>query len=103
MSISLKEVSLGRVAGPFYTPPFPTLHVISFGVISKKGQPGKWCLIADLSSPDGASVNDGINMEEFTLHYITVDQVICMVSSFGRDAIVAKFEVELAYRTFQST
>ena len=55
------EVSLGRVAGPFNSPPpFPNLQISSFGVIPKKGQPGKWRLIVDLSSPWGASVNDGI-------------------------------------------
>lgn len=92
------EVSLGRVAGPFSAPPFPFLHVSSFGVIPKKGQPGKWRLIVDLSSPGGASVNDGINPDEFTLHYITVDQIIRMVSRFGKGALMAKFDVEAAYR-----
>jgi len=44
--------------------------VSSFGVIPKWGQVGKWRLIVDLSSPTGSSVNDGINPEEFTLHYV---------------------------------
>ncbi len=43
------EVALGRVAGPFVSTPLPTLHVSSFGVIPKTGQPGKWRLILDLS------------------------------------------------------
>ena len=47
------EVSLGRVAGPFDSPLFPNLQISSFGVIPKKGQPGKWRLIVDLSSPGG--------------------------------------------------
>ena len=47
------KVSLGRVAGPFDFPPLPGLHISSFGVIPKKGQPGKWRLIVDLSSPYG--------------------------------------------------
>ncbi len=34
-----------------------------FGVIPKKGKPGKWRLIMNLSAPDGASVNDGIDKE----------------------------------------
>ena len=45
------EVSLGRVAGPFTSPPFPNLHISSFGVIPKRGQSGKWRLIVDRSSP----------------------------------------------------
>ena len=92
------EVSLGRVAGPFSSPPFPTLHVSSFGVIPKKGQPGKWRLIVDLSSPGGLSVNDGIDPEEFSMQYITVDQIIRMISSLGVGALIAKFDVEAAYR-----
>ena len=92
------EVSLGRVAGPFASPPVPLLHVSSFGVIPKKGQRGKWRLIVDLSSPGGASVNDGINPDEFTLHNTTVDQFIRMVSQFGQGALMAKFDVEAAYR-----
>ena len=35
------EVALGRVAGPFPSPPLPNLQVSSFGVIPKKGQPGQ--------------------------------------------------------------
>ena len=57
------EVSRCRVAGPFPFIPIPNLQVSSFGVIPKKGQPGKWRLIIDLSSP----VNDGISADEFTL------------------------------------
>ena len=79
-------------------PPFPNLQISSFGVIPKKGQPGKWRLIVDSSSPWGASVNDGIRADEFTLHYITVDQNIRSVSRLGRGALMAKFDVESAYR-----
>ena len=92
------EVSRGRVVGPFRSLPLPNLHISSFGVIPKKGQPGQWRLIVDLSSPGGASVNDGINAHEFTFHYITVDQIIRMVSRLGRGALMAKFDVEAAYR-----
>ena len=56
------EVSLGKVAGPFSSSPFPRLHISSFGVIPKKGQLGKWRLIVDLSSLGGASVNNGIRL-----------------------------------------
>ena len=91
------EVSRGRVACPFDYPPLPSLQVSSFGVIPKRGQVGKWCLILDLSSTMGSSVNDGVDPEEFTLHYITVDQVIQLVSQFGARALMAKFDVEAAY------
>ena len=54
------EVSCGRVAVPFTTPPVPGLHVSRFGVIPKNNQPGKWRLILDLLSPEGHSINDVI-------------------------------------------
>ena len=92
------EVAFHRVAGPFSHPPFPNLHVSSFGVIPKKGQPGKWRLIVDLSSPSGSSVNDGIDPEEFAMHYVKVDQIIQMVDKYGPGTMMAKFDVEAAYR-----
>ena len=92
------EVSLLRVAGPFPSPPLPALHVSSFGVIPKRGQPGKWRLIVDLSSPEGGSVNDGIDRDRYSLQYIKVDDVIRMVSHHGPGALMAKFDVEAAYR-----
>ena len=92
------KVSLGWVAGPFTTKPFPNLHVSSFGVIPKRGQPRKWHLIMGLSSPGRASVNDGIDPDKFTLHYITLDQVIRLVSKLGPRALTARFDVEAAYR-----
>ena len=92
------EVSKCRVAGPFQSAPLPNLQISSFGVIPKKGQPGKWRLIVDLSSPRGSSVNDGISADEFSMHYIKVDQIIRMVAKYGPGALMAKFDVETAYR-----
>ena len=46
----------------------------------------------------GASANDGIDPNEFTLHYISVDQVSHMVLQFGKGALMAKFDVEAVYR-----
>ena len=80
------EVLLGRVAGPFSSPPLPNLHISSFGVIPKKGQPGKWRLIVDLSAPGGASVNDGIDPQDFTLQYIKLDSVIRMVARLSQSS-----------------
>ena len=39
-----------------------------------------------------------IDQDEFTLHYITVDQVIRVVSKHGVGALMAKFDAEAAYR-----
>ena len=92
------ELAKGRVAGPFSSPPLPHLHISRFGVIPKKHQPGKWRLILDLSSPDGHSVNDGIRKDPFTVQYMKVDDIIDGIMSLGRGTLLAKFDVESAYR-----
>ena len=92
------ELDKGRIAGPFLKSPIPHLHISRFGVIPKKHQPGKWRLILDLSSPAGHSVNDGIPKEPFSVQYMTVDDIINGIMSFGRGTLMAKFDVESAYR-----
>ena len=47
------------------------VQVSPCGVIPKGHAPGKWRLIVDLSSPQGASVNDGIPREACSVTYIT--------------------------------
>ena len=90
------EVRLGCVTDPFITPPVQDLHISSFGVIPKKGQPDKWRLIVDLSSPHGHSINDGIDPESWYLQYIKIDDIIKMVSKFEPGALMAKFDFESA-------
>lgn len=41
-------------------------------------------------------MNDGINPDEFMLHYIAFDQISCVVLQFGRGVLMAKFDVEVA-------
>ena len=96
------ELEKGRVAGPFPFPPFPSsypdLHVSRCGVIPKKNQPGKWCLILYLSSLSGRTVNDGIPKEDFSVHYMKVDDIISGIMARSRGSLMAKFDVESAYR-----
>ena len=46
------------------------------GIIPKSSQPGKWWLIIHLSSPNGVSVNDGIEADLCSLEYLRLDKVI---------------------------
>ena len=94
----LAKMDKCRIAGPFPTPPLTNLHISHFGVIPKKHQPGKWCLILNLSSPPGGSVNDGIKRELFTVQYMCVDDAIDGIMDFGHGALMAKFDIENAYR-----
>ncbi len=45
-------------------------HISPFGVIPKKSKPGHWRLIVDLSSPENASVNNGINKDNYVQHFV---------------------------------
>lgn len=74
------------------------VHVSRFGVIPKPHQPGKWRLITDLSSPKGASVNDGISSALCSLSYKSVDDAVCTVARLGLGAWLAKFDIASAYR-----
>ena len=69
-----------------------------FGVILKGHNNGKWRLISDLSYPPGRSVNDGIDPDLCSLSYISVDQVAEVAAQLGRGALMAKIDIESAYR-----
>ena len=91
------ECAEGRIVGPLPRPGSEEIHVSRFGVIPK-GSSGKWRLILDLSSPEGASVNDGIDSNLCSLKYATVDQAAELMLRLGRGALMAKVDIDQAYR-----
>ena len=94
-----KELSLGRMLGPFpLSFPASELHFNPCGVVPKGHNTGKWRLITNLSYPDGGSVNDGIDTEWSSLAYTTVDRVAETAVGLGRGALLAKVDIESAYR-----
>ncbi|KAM4038547.1 uncharacterized protein ACNLHF_016903 [Anomaloglossus baeobatrachus] len=92
-----KEVALGRMAGPFQALPFPDLVVSPLGVVPKK-EPGKFRLIHHLSYPRGRSVNDGIPAELCSVVYTSFDEAIRWVKKCGKGALMAKTDIESAFR-----
>ncbi len=92
------KITLGGVLGPFDEQQVPGVHVSSFGVIPKSSQAGKSRLNVDLSSPEGASVNDCIATQLCSLKYTKVDEVVEAILQLGRGAEVAKMDVKSAYR-----
>ncbi len=72
--------------------------VSRFGVIPKRGQTNKWRLILDLSYPPGSSVNDGISLEMSSLYYVSVDTAVRQILELGRGALLAKMDIDHAYR-----
>ena len=92
-----EECSLGRVIGPLDPNQFPQVHVSRFGLIPK-GSTGKWRLIVDLSSPQGLSVNDGVDEVLSTLTYVVIEDAMRGISARGRGSIMAKVDIKSAYR-----
>lgn len=91
-----REVELRRMAGPFIHKPISTLRTSPIGVVPKKD--GGWRLITHLSYPHGNSVNDYIDPEDCTVHYASFDQVIEMVSSLGKGALLGVHDIKSAFR-----
>ncbi|XP_041429517.1 uncharacterized protein LOC121397210 isoform X1 [Xenopus laevis] len=92
-----KEVSLGRMAGPFEEPPLAGLRVSPLGLVPKK-EPGKLRLIHHLSHPRGDSVNDAIDSELAKVCYTSFDEAVRLVREAGRGALMAKADIESAFR-----
>ena len=93
-----REVALGRMWKVPLTGLPSGVHISPLGVIPKKNKPGKWRLIVDLSSPQGASVNDGIDSEVSSLSYASLDHLAALVVSEGRGAFLVKADIKEAYR-----
>lgn len=92
-----KELALHRIAGPFVKPPFPSFRVSPIGVVPKK-DPNTYRLIHHLSYPHGNSVNDFIDPKLATVQYSTFDQAVTMVRILGPGCLMAKTDIDSAYR-----
>lgn len=90
------ECMEGRVLGPFNPQTLPMVHTSKFGVIPKSS--GGWRLILDLSSPEGASVNDGIAEDLCSLSYVTIEDAAREVVSYGPGCLLSKVDIKQAYR-----
>ena len=91
-----KEISLGRIAGPFDSPPFTNLRVSPVGLVPKSD--GGWRMITHLSYPKGDSINDGIDKSVCSVKYTSFDKVTNMIYKLGKSALLAKRDLRSAYR-----
>ena len=88
---------MGRVAGPFLSPPLINFHTSPLGLVAKK-EPGSHRIIHDLSFPEGQSVNSGIPSQCTKVHYQNLDDALEIIASLGVGCLVAKADIESAYR-----
>ena len=94
----LKEVPSGRIIGPLPPRVGANIQISHLGVIPKGHTPNKWRLITDLSFPEGRSVNDGIDPEICSLRDTSVNKVARAAGSLGIGALIAKLDIQSAYR-----
>ncbi|XP_071950801.1 uncharacterized protein [Antedon mediterranea] len=92
-----KGLNLGRLAGPFSSPPLNNFVSSPLGVVPK-AESGKFRIIQDLSYPRGASVNSGIPHDASQVSYDTIDVVINLVLKNGPGSLMAKTDIEDAFR-----
>ncbi len=92
-----EECAAGRIVGPLPQDAIPGVQISRFGLIPKK-TPGEWRLIVDLSSPEGASVNDGVYEHLCSLKYASVEDALRIIVTLGRGTLLAKVDIRKAYR-----
>ena len=89
------EVAAGRLVAVL---PPAGVHTNPIGLIPKPHQPNKFRLIGNLSPPQAASVNDGIDPSLCSLVYTTVDQADKLARQAGRGALMAKLDLSSLYK-----
>ena len=94
----MKEVQLGRYAGPFEKPPLKYFVQSPIGLVPKdKGL--KTRLIFHLSYPkNGDSVNSGIPKEKCSVKYPDFEEAVKLCLKEGRGCSVAKSDMSSAFR-----
>ena len=92
-----KEITAGRIAGPFSSPPLEDFRVSPLGVVPKKS-PGEFRLIHHLSYPKGFSINDGIPGEYSSVSYATIEDGIRLIKRAGQGCFLAKTDIKSAFR-----
>ena len=73
----------------------PHVHCSPIGAAEKSSDAAR--VILDLSSPQGASVNDFINKEDFPVKYSSFDDAVEMVAGIGPEAFLAKLDIKNAF------
>ena len=99
-----KEIILGRRAGPFDKPPFPFYRCSPIGTVPKNKRSDKRRMIHHLSWPritfrhhqSHTSVNASIT--EFNVTLDAFDQALKAVAICGKNSLMAKIDIEAAYR-----
>jgi hypothetical protein len=83
--------------GPFPAPPYSNFWCSTLGSITCPCKPLKCRLIHHLSSPHGASVNDGIPDSEGHIQYEVFNRAVSAIAIFGKNTLLAKLDLKEAF------
>jgi len=99
------ELAAGRYLGPFSSladipSEFRPFRNAPLGIVPKKHtDPPKFRSIQHFSFPEGASVNDGIDPDDFRIRYDGIHFLLALLVRLGPSAIFWKADVTDAFRT----
>lgn len=92
------EIELGRIAGPFDTPPFTNFRISPLAMREKQ-EPGKFRLLHNLSFPyNELSVNYNIPKTSTKVQYASIADAIQMIHNHSPKAFLAKADIREAFR-----
>lgn len=96
-----KEVHDNYWIGPFDKSPFDMYRISPLGVVEHKYS-FKKRLIVDLSAPHDnpihASLNDLINKDDYSLHYVKIDDAVAIIKQLGQGSWLCKVDVKAAFK-----
>ena len=92
-----KDIRLGVTAGPFDSPPFENFVGSPMGAFTKK-RSTKVRVIHNLSWPPGSSINDFIDIEDYRVKYMSVDDVVEQIRLLGPGCQLAKLDLADAFK-----
>jgi hypothetical protein len=92
----LKRLKSGNILGPFIQ--IPTHGFRSSSIYAIPKSEGGKRIIHNLSSPDGFSVNDNLNMSEFNCTFAPFNTCLGIITEVGKGCFLAKMDWSGAYK-----
>ena len=86
------EISRGHSHGPFPFPPFFPYHAAPIGIVSKKSCSFPLILYLSTNQPD--SVNEGIDIDEFSVTYCSLHNAVALVHAACDTPFMSKLDAK---------
>ena len=96
-----REVRLGRILGPYRTPPFSNFLMHKIFLVDKPAADPPYRLIHDFSHPSKVALNSYIPHHWRTVQYPSVDHAVEHILRCRQGALLAKFDILDGYRNLE--